>query len=178
MKATLELRERLPEAASCFVEPRNEAVMLNGALRLSAYLPWGRALRRGEAEPERRFYGGEAIMRELRSCEGQPAVQAMSQQASYSWCRGCPMSLTFGILQSIVVQRPYEARGRNIPEAPLRALLSLCFPSSPREPKSRELSIEGVAAVSTRHITCIGNLQAGGGGGRGRGGYVGGFFAG
>ncbi|CAE7577830.1 unnamed protein product [Symbiodinium natans] len=111
MKATLELRERLPEAASCFVEPRNEAVMLNGALRLSAYLPWGRALRRGEAEPERRFYGGEAIMRELRSCEGQPAVQAMSQQASYSWCRGCPMSLTFGILQSIVVQRPYEFVG-------------------------------------------------------------------
>ena len=111
MDATMELREKMPEAASCFLEPRNEAVSINGMLRLSAYLPWSRPLRRREAEPARQAYRSPEIAAKVRSCEDEPAARAMSQAASYSWCRGCHSSLAFGMLQSIVVQRPYEFVG-------------------------------------------------------------------
>eukprot|EP00439_Symbiodinium_sp_Y106_P060142 s858_g8.t2 len=111
MEATLELRAMMPKAASCFVEPRNEALSLNGKLRLSAYLPWAKALKRTQAENARQNYTSPEILSKLRGCEDLAAVRALSQQADYSWCRGCPTSMAFAMLQYIVVQRPMEFVG-------------------------------------------------------------------
>ena len=112
MEATMELRAKMPKAASCFVEPRNEALSLNGKLRLSAYLPWAKALKRSEAEEARQNYSSPEILSSLlRGCEDLGAVRALSQQADHSWCRGCPTSMAFAMLQYIVVQRPMEFVG-------------------------------------------------------------------
>ncbi|CAE7824570.1 unnamed protein product [Symbiodinium sp. CCMP2592] len=111
MDATLELRAKMPKAASCFVEPRNEALSLNGKLRLSAYLPWAKALKRTQAEKTRQNYTSPEILSKLRGCEDLAAVRALSQQADHSWCRGCPTSMAFAMLQYIVVQRPMEFVG-------------------------------------------------------------------
>ena len=92
------------------MEPRHEALAINGTLRLSAYLPWSRALRRRDADPTRQNYSSPEIAK-VRTCEDEPTLHAMNQKSSYSWCRGCPDSLAYGMLQSIVAHRPFEFVG-------------------------------------------------------------------
>ncbi|CAJ1364875.1 unnamed protein product [Effrenium voratum] len=119
-RVTLELREAVaPEARSCFVEPSNQALLLEGAPKLTAYLPWSHPLRRAQAEPWRRNYSAPDFARRMRSCIHEPVVQAVeqaqkseaSEEESYSWCRGCSLAVAYAVLQVIISSRPFDFTG-------------------------------------------------------------------
>lgn len=70
---------------------------MDGRPRLSAYLPWFQAERflLNYSEPQR------------LPCDTQAVVEAMRASESFSWCRGCPLSVAFAVLQTIVATRPF-----------------------------------------------------------------------
>ena len=97
-QVTQELRESDRDFESCYVEPSNQALILDGRPRLSAYLPWF------SAKP----YVSNYSLPLRQSCDAQPVVLAMTATETYSWCRGCPLSVAFAVLQTIVAARPFE----------------------------------------------------------------------
>ncbi|CAK9033542.1 Uncharacterized protein (Fragment) [Durusdinium trenchii] len=99
LSVTDELREDT-DFKSCFVEPSNKALVVDGMPRLTAYLPWFSPRKRDTqmnySEPP-----------QMKSCDQEPVVQAMNEDETYSWCRGCPISVAFAVLQTIVTSRPF-----------------------------------------------------------------------
>lgn len=112
LNVTEELRAAEPvEFHSCFVEPSNQALIVDGLPRLTAYLPWFSPLKR---RPQQNY----SHRPRLQSCDNQQVVQALAQSSkedddshSYSWCRGCHISVAFAVLQTIVVTRPFVFTG-------------------------------------------------------------------
>lgn len=97
LDVTLELRKEHEEFSSCFLEPSNKALVVDGVPRLMAYLPWfsvsKRAFNYSQPRP--------------KSCDEQPVVKAMAvkEAGNYSWCHGCHISVAFAVLQTIISTR-------------------------------------------------------------------------
>eukprot|EP00435_Cladocopium_sp_Y103_P001732 s1516_g1.t1 len=88
----------------------HQALIVDGLPRLTAYLPWFSPKRRAEQNYSQRP--------RLQSCDNQRVVQALAQTSteedeghSYSWCRGCHISVAFAVLQTIVVTKPFVFTG-------------------------------------------------------------------
>ena len=105
LNVTLELRKDFEDFQSCFLEPSNKALVVDGVPRLMAYLPWFSASKRHFNYSEPR----------PKSCDDQPVVKAtVVEKGNYSWCHGCHISVAFAVLQTIISTRRIEVSTRSL----------------------------------------------------------------